>query len=188
MIFDLSPDRGGSPAAPPHPVTEATVQTGHIETRYRRCGSGAAVLLLVADHGDGAPGDELLAWLAEHFRVIVPRLPAGVARAADAGLPPTSVTAWLRDVIDGLGLVRPAIVADEPYALAALHFSATDPERTGGLVALYRDFADPTVLPSPVPDPSHPGRVLLLRIGPHGLRDCDAPALADAVRFLGAER
>jgi pimeloyl-ACP methyl ester carboxylesterase len=118
---------GAAPILLPQAV-EATVQTSSAETRYRRLGRGPTVLLLCAGGIEGAAGALLAASLAERFRVIVPHPPAE---------PHPPVTRWLRELIDGLGLDRPRLVADEALGVAALGFALLDPERVDRL-ALVR--------------------------------------------------
>jgi len=126
------------------PAIEAVVQAGATETHYRRAGSGPAVLLLFPGGADDPPAARLFARLARRFRVIAPRPPASVrAAACFAGGDPTPVADWLRDLIDGLGLVRPGLVVCHAFGPAALAFSRTDPGRAGALVTLSRDASVP---------------------------------------------
>lgn len=106
----------------------AVLRAGQVETHYSRAGSGPSVLLLVARHPE-VEESPLFATLATTFKVIAPHPPARVQAAARGG-----VGAWLRDVIDGLGLHRPALVAEQGFAEAALEFAGTDPERLGRIV------------------------------------------------------
>jgi hypothetical protein len=50
---------------------------------------------------------------------------------------------WLRELVDGLGLVQPTAIADESLAGALLGLSLVDPGRVGSVVAVCRDDADP---------------------------------------------
>jgi hypothetical protein len=114
---------------------EAVLQTGTTETRYLRAGSGAPILLLFPD--EDALGAALFDRLATRYRVVAPRVPSGV------GAPGAPLSKWLRELIDGLGIVQPTMVADESLAGALLGFSLVDPGRIGGLVAVCRDDVDP---------------------------------------------
>jgi len=100
---------------------DAFLQAGPILTPYRRSGTGAPVLLLCR----GALADRLLGRLAGRRCVIAPELPEGVP-----------FTAWLCDVIDGLGLDRPAIVADATFAEAVRAFVRDEPDRVGRVVVV----------------------------------------------------
>jgi hypothetical protein len=125
-----------SAAGDPPPAIEAVVQTATIETIYRRAGRGPQVLLVAAD-GEGEPlGRALFRTLAERFRVVAPCYvpPEGTGRAPDRA----AVGVWLRDVIDGLGLDRPGIVADETFAGAAVEFASAEPDRVGRLAVICR--------------------------------------------------
>jgi pimeloyl-ACP methyl ester carboxylesterase len=139
---------------PPAPdaasAIEAVVHAGATETHYRRAGSGPVVLLLFPGGADDPPAACLFARLARRFRVIAPRPPASVRAAARfAEGDPAPVADWLRDLIDGLGLVRPGLVACHAFGPAALAFSRTDPDRAGALVALSRaaSAADGAAMP-----------------------------------------
>lgn len=110
----------------PTPV-QAVLQTGAIETAYHRAGAGAPVILLFADALDDPVAARLFATLSEHFRVIAPLIPAGVAFAP-----------WLRDLIDGLGLDRPGLISEESLASSSLQFTLGDPDRVAGFVAVRR--------------------------------------------------
>lgn len=119
---------------------EAVLQTGTLETCYQRAGTGAPVLLLFPTGLDGTRdplGAALFARLATRYRVVAPTVPAGVG---GAGVP---LSKWLRELIDGLGLVLPTMIAEESLAGALLGFSLVDPGRIAGLVAICRDDADP---------------------------------------------
>jgi len=108
-------------------VTSALFQAGPTVTAYRRAGSGAPVLLLFPGGGADPLGADVFARLAERFRVVAPDVPDGIPFAA-----------WLRDLIEGLGLERPGIVADGCFAGAARELAREDPERVGRVVAVPR--------------------------------------------------
>jgi pimeloyl-ACP methyl ester carboxylesterase len=103
-------------------MIEAVVQIGSVETAYRRAGSGRTVLLLVGE-GDAAV-DWLFEQLAVRFRTIAPLRPGGIDEGGYATL-----DLWLRGLIDGLGLQRPALVAGVADARSLLRFATIDPER-----------------------------------------------------------
>ena len=84
---------------------------GGIETPYRRAGCGPTVLLLVS--GDAADTEDLVRDLSEGFRVIAPQVPT----VAGAGL--DALVRWFRDLVEGLGLERPAIVVEASLAPVA---------------------------------------------------------------------
>lgn len=107
---------------------QAVLRAGAIETHYSRAGSGPPILLLAGAHREGEVST-LFGVLAGAFKVISPHPPARV-RSGDS----VAFGSWLRDVIDGLGLWQPGMVANAAFEEAALEFAATDPERLGRLV------------------------------------------------------
>jgi pimeloyl-ACP methyl ester carboxylesterase len=115
-------------------MIEAMVQTGRFETSYRRAGSGGAVLLLTGPTEPNA-GDWLFGQLAGCFRTIAPVLPAGLEGGSGTAtdLEEGRIDDWLRGLIDGLGLERPALVASITRETGLLRFMALDPERVGRL-------------------------------------------------------
>lgn len=161
-------------------IIEAVVQTGAVETRYRRAGSGAPVLLLAG--GDTAPVfDSLLRELAARFRVIAPEPCASPGRLA--------TSAWLRDVIDGLGLPRPGLVADESFGVAALHFALTDPARVSRVALVRCGAADPALEDGAIGDAlQHSGNpILLLQVGCDGSPPGIGVAGGRLARFLAGD-
>lgn len=137
------------------PAVVAVLQTGATETSYHRAGAGRSLLLLFVRALADPLGAQLFEHLAARFRVIAPVLPAGVGggETPGAGRPPVSPSRWLRDLIDGLGLVRPAVVADEWFAGALLGFALMDPHRLGKVIAVRRD--------EPEQQPEHSGHGML---------------------------
>jgi pimeloyl-ACP methyl ester carboxylesterase len=144
-------------------MIEALIQTASSETAYRRAGRGPHVLLLTDGAEDDPLRDVLFSSLAEHFRVIAPcpvvRSSVGAAHGAaqnghaDATRAPAHADpALLRDIIDGLGLERPSIVADEASGVAALAFALLDPERVARIVVVRRSRAGPALPPHAAAD------------------------------------
>jgi hypothetical protein len=117
----------GSPASAR--VVDAVVQSGGVETPYRRGGSGPAVLLLTRRSGEIR--DRVFARLAGTNRVIEPLSLPPVSRWPD----------WLRGVVDGLGLDRPDLVVDPELESGVLELLRGDPDRYGRLVRI--DTLDP---------------------------------------------
>lgn len=107
----------------------ATIRAGSLETRYARAGVGRPVLLLATPHGE-LPAAALFTALARECRVFAPRLPRA------GGREDTETPAWLRGLIDGLGLQRPAVIAAPGYAELARDFAINDSDRVGGLILL----------------------------------------------------
>lgn len=103
-------------------MVHAAVQVGEEVTAYVRAGRGRTVLVV----GDGRSGDlpspTLVAALAREFRVVAPAHPV-----PDNG----RGRRWICDIIEGLGLDRPALVfvgdADWLDAFGELHGDRVGP-------------------------------------------------------------
>lgn len=119
------------------PGTEAVLQTSTTETHYLRAGAGVPLLLLFQTALTDPLAAALFEQLSTRYRVVAPRVPAGVGGAT------MPLSRWLRELVDGLGFVQPTVIADETMAGALLGFSLVDPGRIRGIVAVCRDDADP---------------------------------------------
>lgn len=106
----------------------ASVTVGAVETEYLRVGAGTPVLVL--DHALAAAvrrGEVPGAWRAH--RLVVPERTTIDALAAPAdGHGPTPFDAWLRGMIDGLGLAACTVVASAPLAAEVLRFATRHPD------------------------------------------------------------
>lgn len=126
-----------SPSAP-GPLTQAVIHAGGVETPYLRGGRGPTLLFLGPDRPCREADADLQA-LAESFRVIAP------LRPPPAG--PRDGARWIRDIIDGLGLERPVVVAHAGHEPLLFRVLRRDPERVRLCV----------LVPSPCPtDPPRP--------------------------------
>ena len=108
--------RAGSPA-------RAVVWVGGQATHYLRAGSGAVVVLLMAEH-DGPAALERIASLATNHLVIAPGVPSDVTLAS-----------WLPDLLDGLGIGSASLVAERAF-ISELQQLARDDE------SLVREVAE----------------------------------------------
>ena len=160
-------------------MIEAVVQTGSFETAYRRAGCGGAVLLLVGESGPS--GDWLFDQIAARFRTIAPVPPAGVV----GGPAQDSFQPWLRGLIDGLGLQRPAVVAGAADGAALVRFAAVDPHRVERLALVRHGAAavpeDPALEAAAAPQP-----VLVVAIPGADEPEARAAALGRLLEFLAA--
>jgi hypothetical protein len=95
----------------------ATVFAGGVETEYLRVGSSTPALLFLAAPDD-PDRDSVIRSLGVQGRVVAPSIPAGVDFAT-----------WLRDFLDGIGVLPVRIVATEALGAPALLFAAADPSR-----------------------------------------------------------
>lgn len=112
-------------------VFEAVVVTGGAETPYRRGGRGSVTVVLLTDRAG------LFDALLPAVRVVEP-----LRRPAEPGSP--AWQDWLRAVVDGLGLDRPALVVEPALMGAARRLAAVDPDRFGAVV----EAAGPAVVRS----------------------------------------
>jgi hypothetical protein len=159
-------------------MIEAVVQTGRFETAYRRAGNGGPVLLLAGD--PGAAGDWLFEQLAAHFRTIAP---LGSGRIDGGGY--ATFELWLRGLIDGLGLQRPALVAGFSAAAPLLRFAAADPHRVDRIALVMHggsaEERDPALDDAAA---AAPHRLLLVGIPGPEEPDARADALGRLLEFL----
>ena len=130
-------DPGSTTYLPPQQPTfsRASVCSGTVETAYRRAGRGDTIVALAAREWRGAP--VLFPALAREFRLIVPELDR--PNDAPGARPPFAV--WLTAFLDGLGLDRVTLLADERFAGAALGSALIEPGRVARLVVVL-DAAD----------------------------------------------
>jgi pimeloyl-ACP methyl ester carboxylesterase len=97
----------------------AEVRVGDLTTRYRRRGSGRAVVLRGAPGCADGASPPLAELLSADCRVIIPEVPEGV----------TDTAAWLRDFLDALGIERAAVVVPEQLGIATLDLALLDTGR-----------------------------------------------------------
>jgi pimeloyl-ACP methyl ester carboxylesterase len=179
----------GTGAAPTLFVARATVDAGSVITHYTRAGRGAPVLLLGETGVADGTGALLLPALAERFRVVAPEPAAGPEDGNGSGAAAGGIafSGWLRAFLDGLGLTRVSLVAEERYGLPALGFALSDPERVDRLVLLFHDALDPVMatrmLPDNLRESGHPLLVLRLETG-DGTPNGAAALAAGVAEFL----
>jgi hypothetical protein len=94
-----------------HDMVEAVVQVGARETPYVRCGRGVCWAILLA--ADATERMRLVRRFMRYGPVLGPLPPLDDPRW------PGEAAAWLRGVIDGLGLDRPALVLAPSLAFLA---------------------------------------------------------------------
>jgi hypothetical protein len=114
---------------------EAVLQAGNTEIVYCRAGDGSPVLLLRTGVLAGPLGGRLFERLAMRARVIAPVIPGGAIAT-------TVLADWLREVTEGLGLVRPSVVIDEAMAAALLDSDVAASERFACVVVAIAGDGD----------------------------------------------
>lgn len=108
-------------------MVEALVQAGAEETQYVRAGSGQPVVLLLraSSSPSAIMADPLFTRLSREFRVVAPAVPSD-----------RELTCWVGDLVDGLGLDRPAIVVDAELSRATIPL-AVEADRFCCIIVLH---------------------------------------------------
>jgi hypothetical protein len=104
----------------------AVVRVGSIEIPYLRAGQGPPVLLIATGTAAAIAADPLFTRLSREFRVVAPVL---TDPAASKFAPLDSFSLSLGDLLEGLGIERPLLVADRKWQfLLPAVLVADDPE------------------------------------------------------------
>jgi hypothetical protein len=90
-------------------MVEAVVHVGCQETPYVRCGRGRETVVVVTS--DPAERTRLVALFTPEYGVVAPLVERSHPGWFEDA---TSLTCWLRGVIDCLGLERPLVVVRSP--------------------------------------------------------------------------
>ena len=139
-----APSPPTTPSIPNPAESWAEVRAHDHVTRYRRLGTGRAVLLLGAARDGatdrGVPDEEPPLWpelsgaIAARFRLIVPEMPAATACA--------DVAVWLADFLEGLGTSGVSVVATDRLCMPALELALRDAEQVARVVLVARGRAE----------------------------------------------
>ncbi|MFP5353686.1 MAG: hypothetical protein ACLGIK_00805 [Gemmatimonadota bacterium] len=172
---------GGTGSSPPRPVY-ASVTAGELETHYARAGRGSPALFVarVAQPFEW-PEQSLACSMAATHRVTV-------AHPPDPAETQHGFASWLLGLLDGLGIVRTALVATGEHALHALHFALQHGERIERLALVGCDpVTIEGVVLGDVGDGTSADRVPLL-ILPGTLQHPNASDRNALALFLAGER
>lgn len=104
------------------------IRTREHIVRYRRSGSGPALLLLDSPAESGAIWPEVVDVLSAGRRLIVPEPPS----------PDTEVEPWLSVLFDGLGMSNVTVVASDGFCIAALERALLEPDRIARVILVCR--------------------------------------------------
>ena len=157
------------------PESWAEVRSHDHVMRYRRSGTGPAVLLLRSPDEPGTLWPHLADELASRFRLIVPEAPA-------AG---TGIARWLADFLEGLGLPSVAVIAADVFCIPALELALLGGDQVSRVVLVPGGEADNAGLDGTLATPVREDAVALLVVR-GGLPAAEAlPLVTD---FLSAER
>jgi pimeloyl-ACP methyl ester carboxylesterase len=121
------------------PIVRAAVHAAGTRMGYWRGGSGPAVLLV---HAWAADADEHAPWLralAARLRLFAP-YPA--VSESDEG--EQSLSLRLRHFLDGVGLERVSVIADQASAAEVLWLALAEPERIARIALVLPEHADAT--------------------------------------------
>lgn len=162
-------------------LVEAVVQAGRVETAYVRAGHGLPVLLLVEGSAGSVAEGALFRALAASFRVIAPSLVDSLRSEEAPRDGEHSIIAWLRDVIEGLGLDRPHLVVSGEMAHRLLDFLGTEADLLGR-VAILRPR--PHEAGSMAPAPADGATLAAVR---ELARSPDVPVPPELIDFLAGE-
>jgi pimeloyl-ACP methyl ester carboxylesterase len=123
--------------ASPHPTDSFAEVRAHDQVmRYRRAGAGRPLLVLRSSLEAHPLWAELDAALVGAFRVLTPDLPlAGVDLAM-----------WMRDFLEGVGLERVAVIADDALCITALEMVLLNAEQVERMVLVPAGTASETGL------------------------------------------
>lgn len=106
-------------------AVRAALTIGPVETEYLRVGAGAAVVVLAPGlAGAVQQGEVPAAWQGR--RLIVPLRTTIAALATHDGAP-SPLAAWLRGLLDGLGIGAVTLVVPPPLEGEVRRFAASHP-------------------------------------------------------------
>jgi hypothetical protein len=157
------------------PDSWAEVRSHDRVTRYRRSGTGPAVLVLQPADGPGALWPELLPQLEESHRLIVPEAPP-------AGI---DIAHWLADFLEGLGLAPVAVVAADAFCIPVLELVLLGADQVTRVVLVPNGHAGDTGLEGTLAPTIRDDAVALLVVR-RGLSASEALPLVSGF-FSGAE-
>lgn len=141
-------------------------------TRYRRSGSGPAVLLLQSSEGGGAIWPELPRALEDSYRLIVPDPPPGG----------TDIAHWLADFLEGLGHSPVAVLASDDFCMPVLELALLGADHVTRVVLVPAGTATETGLEGTLATSIRDEAVALLVVR-RGIPAAEALPLV--TRFLG---
>lgn len=166
-------------AALPLPVASRSVETRFGPTHLLLAGpeDGSPLVLVPGSNGSGLDLAEAWPFFAERHRCVFVDVPGQPNRSSEAR-PPKAGEAygrWMEDVLDALGLVRPAFVGMSMGGYVLLRCAAVIPERIGRLALLVPEGLVRARLPALLRDVTWP--ILRYRL---------APSDANLRRFVAA--
>jgi pimeloyl-ACP methyl ester carboxylesterase len=120
-----------------HPAgTLAEVRAHDQVMRYHRAGAGRPLVLLRSAACPDSLWPELEEQLVARFRVFTPELPADCE----------DVAAWVKDFLEGVGLVRIPLIAADPCCLSALELALLGADQIERLVLVPGGLSSETGL------------------------------------------
>lgn len=133
----------------------AVVRVGTTVTEYSRSGSGKPVVVLgLTEALRRCPRSVLQEALSSRFKVILP----------ESSPTPGEFVGWLRAFLDGLGLGRVSLVADDSLGVAAIGFTLIESDRVDHLVLISGCGPDSVALGAALADVSQQSACPLLMV------------------------
>ena len=124
----------------PIPSVELDVATSYGTTRVRRCGQGpgSPVVLVHGHSGTSIGWYKIVAAIAEARETYVLDVIGALGRSVQTRpIADTSdLAAWLREVLDGLGVERAHLVGFSEGGFVAFHAALDNPDRIASLIAI----------------------------------------------------
>jgi hypothetical protein len=137
-----------------HEAAKAEVRVGDAVTKYLRFGTGQPVVVVRSSEEPSLTWSTLLGGLMPHCRILLPEVPR----------PAEVFSIWLRAFLDGLGLLRVGLVADQNWAVPAIEFALLDSDRIARLVLVSEAPAEVGELDGALADPDRFSTIPLLVI------------------------
>ena|SRR5215213_9078261 len=120
-----------------HPADSFAEVRAHDQVmRYRRAGTGRPILILRASHEVEPLWAELDEALVNAFRVLTPDVPRAEV----------DVAAWMRGFLEGVGLDRVTLIAEDSLCIAALEMALLNVDQVERMVLIPAGHSSETGL------------------------------------------
>lgn len=134
-------------------LARCVVHIDGLETTYLRAGRGSSVVLLVERPNAIDEIDGLVVVLSPHHRLTIPSLGT------------ENRTQCLRTFLDGIGLLNANLLAMDGWALPALTFALSEPDRVDRLAVLQSGQGEPETVVGRIDGVGATGHPLFVALG-----------------------